>query len=462
MKTVGIIIILGVCGISSGWAAAAPDYDALLKKMDALEKKVSGLEDQLAQYEGTASNSTDSPASNKIKDKAFFALGSHADSTLSIGSYGEMKFGSRDSAGGWRSGFDAGRVVLLPTYQFTDNIIFNAEIEFEHGGIAKDADDKLGGAVELEQAYIDFKFNDYINWRAPGVDVVPFGYTNMFHEPTQFYSVDRPELYQGLIPSTWFEGSTSIYGKVVDNLNYQFQINTGLEDTAETGDVPSGGYEAGISGTEALGLARSPIGDFSQTKNDPAYAMRFSYTPPFAPGLQGSTSFFYQPNVTPRNGYSDTGALLGHSDVKMFNTELRYRIPKTGFEFRGEYVQAFFGSPGNLRANNDTDPTNNVGSSMWGFSLETAYHWNLSPGVKNGWEIVPFYRYTRMDLQTAGFAGSDVNAPTGQGDREFHTFGLAVFPTPQVVLKADYQMALDDADGSPQADSILGSVGFFF
>ena len=37
------------------------------------------------------------------------------------------------AAGGqWQNGSDARRMVLLPTYAITDNIIFNAEIEFEH------------------------------------------------------------------------------------------------------------------------------------------------------------------------------------------------------------------------------------------------------------------------------------------------------------------------------------------
>jgi hypothetical protein len=28
-----------------------------------------------------------------------------------------------------------------------------------------------------------------INWRAPGIDLIPIGYINEHHEPTQFYSV---------------------------------------------------------------------------------------------------------------------------------------------------------------------------------------------------------------------------------------------------------------------------------
>jgi hypothetical protein len=468
-------------------AQEATSNAELLKQMKALEAKVASLEKRLERYEKdearpqklsarskakASSNQAPTPSENSSavstdemvssSTQPLFGLGYRSHAILSIGAYGELKFGGQDALGGWKDGFDASRIVLLPTFQVTDNIIFNAEIEFEHGGIAEDADDKLTGSVELEQAYIDFRFNEHFNWRAPGVDVVPFGFINLFHEPTQFYSVQRPELDNGLIPTTWFEGSTSIYGKIVDNLNYQFQINTGLEDIGQNGGVPDGPYVPGISGTEALALARTPIGDFNQTKNAPGFALRLSYTPPVIPGLAGSTSVFYTPNVTPRNAHADNGDALGHSSVTMLDSEVRYRMPKTGLEFRGEVTDVIIGTPRNLRANNDSDPTNNVGDSMWGFLLEAAYHIDLGDLVRNGWELVSFYRYTYEDLQTGGFAGSDQNLPTGQGRRQFHTIGLALFPTPQVVLKLDYQFALDAAPDSPHADHFLGAVGFFF
>jgi hypothetical protein len=478
-------LVLAALSAPPAKVTGQPDNATILKKMEELQAKVQTLEARLSKYE-SASPSSNSPLSRSILTEnitsknapasdlattpaldsrpALFGLGYRSNAVLSIGAYGELKFGGQQTPDGWRNGFDAQRIVLLPTLQVTDSIIFNAELEFEHGGLAQDDDDKLTGAIEVEQAWIDFKFNDYFNWRAPGVDVVPFGFINLFHEPTQFYSVNRPELYQGLIPSTWFGGSTSIYGKIVDNLNYQFQINTGLEDVGAKDGIPDGGdpYEAGISGSEAFALGHTSIGDFNQRKNALGYALRLSYTPPFIPGLGGSTSVFYTPNVTPRGAYTDSGDSLGHSSVTMLDTELRYRIPKTGIEFRGEFVSAFLGSSDNLRANNDGDPENNVGDKMWGYSLEAAYHWDLKGSVRNGWEIVPFYRYTYENLQTGGFAGRDENSPTGQGKRQFHTLGLAAFPTPQIVLKLDYQFALDDAPDSPKSEHLLGAVGFFF
>lgn len=390
---------------------------------------------------------------------------------LRFGAYGESIFGRQNTSGNWNNGFDANRIVLLGTYSVTPDIIFNTEIEFEHGGIAFDEDDKLGGAIEVEQMFVDFKINDNFSWRSFGVDVVPIGYVGLFHEPTQFYSSKRPELYDGLIPATWFAPSTGLYGKIIDGLNYQFQISSSLEDagtTAEDEDglVPEGGYEAGISGLDALGLARAPIGDRSQLNNEFAYALRVSFLPTIIPGLSGSTSFYYTNDVTPRGAYGTNAngstRLLGKSDLSMYDFEVRYRPPTSGLELRLEYVGVEFGNTDNLRANNDNDSNNNVGNKMYGYSLESAYHVNLTSSEVEPWELVPFYRYSYIDLQNSGVQGSDLNLPTGLGTKEYNTFGVALFPTPKLVMKLDYQLVKDDDPNTNNDKFFLGSFGFFF
>jgi hypothetical protein len=393
---------------------------------------------------------------------------------LKLGAYGEFHFGTRQNPahqGQWQAGFDARRLVLLPSFQFTDSIVFNAEIEFEHAGSGFEADDKLHGTAEIEQAWVDFKISPSVNIRSPGIDLVPVGYINQHHEPTQFYSVNRPELANGLIPTTWAAPSTSLYGRIVDNLDYQFQISSSLEDFGDDfgkrtdgNSVPPfpAGYAPGIDGKRALGFSRAPRGDFRQLSNDLAYAVRLSYTPPLIPGLAGSTSVYFTPNTTPRGAYADTGKMLGRSSLTLIDSELRYRIPKSGWELRAEYAQIFFGNPRNLRANNDTDPTDNVGRTMYGLSGEVAYHLPMGTWLGSTWEAVPFYRYTLEDLQTRGFGGTDVNMPIGAGKLQFHTVGVAVFPTPKLTLKLNYQKVLDREPGGAKSDSVLGAVGFYF
>jgi hypothetical protein len=52
--------------------------------------------------------------------------------------------------------------------------------------------------------------------------------------------------------------------------------------------------------------------------------------------------------------------------------------------------------------------------------------------------------------------------PTGAGQRQFHTAGVAVFPSPKIVLKAEYQHVIDKSLLGALSDSYLGGVGFFF
>ncbi|WP_139031491.1 hypothetical protein [Bradyrhizobium sp. ORS 375] len=395
---------------------------------------------------------------------------------MRIGMYGEIKMGSVQNPaanGQWQNGFDMARLVLLPTYQVNDYITFNAELEWEHGGIAIDADDKLHGAIEVEQAFFDVKFNDHFTLRSPGIDLIPISFTNLYHEPTLFYSVQRPQLANGLVPTTWYAPAVGFYGKIVDGLNYQFQASQSAEDfgddfdhRGDNGRINPGGYGAGINGAEALKLARAPIGDFRQLSNELAYTLRLSYTPSFLPGFAGSSAIYYSPNVTPRGAYATqpdgTETPLGKNAMTIFNTEARYRVPNTGLELRGEYAYVHFSNPENLRANNDLDETNNVGKSMWGYSAEVAYHFR----APNDYDIVPFYRYTRQNFQTSGMLGSDLTAGlnnvTGSGDMTFHDVGLAIFPNPSLVYKLNYTKVIDHSATGAMSDRILAGVGWLW
>jgi hypothetical protein len=376
--------------------------------------------------------------------------------------------------GQWQNGADAARrLVLLPTYAITPIIIFNAEIEFEHAGTGFDNDDKLHGTAEIEQLWIDFKIVDPFNWRAPGIDLVPIGYINQHHEPTQFYSVLRPQLYNALIPSTWKVPATSVYGIIAEGLKYQVMLSTSQEDfgdafglRTDANTVSPGPYFPGIDGLNGLVFSNPPLGDFRQLSNTMAVSGKLDFTPPSWPGFAGSVSGYYSPNTTPRGAHGDLCTPLcnplGSSSLTIFDAEFRYRIPDTGLELRAEYVNEIFGNPANLRANNDTDPTDNVGKRMYGYYGEVAYHIPLGTILNSEWEAVPFYRYTYQNLQTGGFAGTDLNLPTGAGRTWFQDVGIAIFPSPEIVLKATYEQVTNRDPVGARSNSFLGGVGFFF
>jgi hypothetical protein len=491
---------------------AAVTNQLLMKKLEAMEKRMRTLESELKQRKGqnpaTAQSEPPAPAQSggpriatgarptatplqpadslakamsgtvadaskdQSKNKDLFGVGTSPIPGLKIGMYGEIKFGSQQNPlanGQWQNGFDMGRLVLLPTYQVTDNIVFNAEIEFEHAGAGFDNDDKLHGTAEIEQAFFDLRFNDHFTLRSPGVDLIPISFNNLYHEPTLFYSVQRPELANGLIPTTWVAPSAGFYGKIVDGLNYQVQFSQSAEDFGDdfdhrldSGFVAPGGYAAGVDGSSALAFSHAPLGDFKQLSNQIAYAGRLSYTPSFIPGFAGSSAVYYSPNITPRGAYGDDGHLLGSNSMLILDTEGRYRVPNTGLELRAEYAYVRFGNPENLRANNDTTDDNNVGKDMFGYSGEVAYHVPLGNILGSDWEAVPFYRYTHQNLQTGAVFGIDNNNPSGHGEQTFHDIGIAVFPNPSLVFKLNYTKILDKSALGPQNDQILGGVGWLW
>src|SRR6266404_1257102 len=140
--------------------------------------------------------------------KSYYGLGPAAskvygiDRGLSIGGYGEVNFQKFvNDQQGRHDQFDVARFVLYTGYKFTDRIILNSELEFEHAVVAHDKE----GEAEVEFMNLDFLGWQALNFRA-GLLLVPMGFINEIHEPPFFHGVFRPEVEQRIIPTTWREG----------------------------------------------------------------------------------------------------------------------------------------------------------------------------------------------------------------------------------------------------------------
>src|SRR5947207_13563156 len=83
---------------------------------------------------------------------------------------------------------DFHRFVLIFSHTFAPRIRFVAELELEHA-VVEGLEEK--GAVELEQAYVDFLLTRSFNLRA-GMLLVPMGIINERHEPPVFNGVGAP------------------------------------------------------------------------------------------------------------------------------------------------------------------------------------------------------------------------------------------------------------------------------
>ena len=109
---------------------------------------------------------------------------------------------------------DVHRMVLLFGYKFNDRTQFFTEIEYEHVQ-----------EVYVEQAFLDFKINNYIHFRG-GLMLIPMGIVNEYHEPPGFNGVERPLVDKYIVPTTWREIGVGFTGNLpTATLKYQLYIS---------------------------------------------------------------------------------------------------------------------------------------------------------------------------------------------------------------------------------------------
>jgi hypothetical protein len=411
----GLWTCLGLA-LATGNAGAADDQSAVIEE---LRKEVQELRREVKTLkEDSAAEKTQDLESDGMNERKYLK-------GLTFSFYGESKYRFPESGA---NSFDAHRYVLAPHYQINDWLIFNSELELEHGGVDESTarGSRFNGELEIEQFYVDILVNQYFNIRSLGIDLVPVGRVNLYHEPTTFYSTERPELYREILPSTWMEPSIGAFGKITDTVDYRVQISTGLEDFS------SSAAGAGITAANGMRNARPRMRGADE--NALAYSGRLHYNG--LAGLDTSTSFY----VTQVRGFNRERSM-----VALWDVEALYRMPQTGLEFRGDFAYWWIDKPENLIANNSGTATDDVGDNMYGWYVEAAYHFwpeAWKKGRAENMDVVPFVRFSQIVTQSDLPAGSTELAD-GTANRDFLTVGLSYFLNQNFVLKADWRRNLD-------------------
>lgn len=378
--------------------------------------------------------------------KSLYGLGPAASKVygvergLSIGGYGEAfysKFVS-DKTAKDKDTSDFLRAVLYTGYKFTDRIIFNSELEFEHGSTSA-TKSAGGGTVSVEFAYLDFLLREQMNARA-GMVLVPMGFINEIHEPVFFHGVGRPEVERQIIPSTWRENGIGFFGQLTPELQYRMYAINGFN---AKGLRPGGFRDARQHGNRVLA-------------EDIAFVGRFDYTPTFLPGLLLGTSVY--------TGDSGQDQAIDNVEIPSANTTLwevhgQYRA--YGLEMRGLFTMAHLGDARELtlalREIKEIKASDTIASRMLGGYVEVAY--DLMPWLLPGTEhyLAPFFRFEYFDTQE--------KTPPGLGrdaSRELRiwTPGVTYKPYPNVALKVDYRNFAPV--GGERADEVNFGVAFVF
>lgn len=347
--------------------------------------------------------------------ESFMGLGPAAskvyfvDKGLSIGGYGDITYENfLDSSKTDRG--DTVRFIPYIGYKFSDRVIMNTEIEFEHAAI-KDIKTR-SPEVYIEFMYIDFLLNKKMNLR-PGLVLIPSSRFNEYHEPVVFYGALKPDVERNIIPTVWRELGIMAHGDLGGGLTYKTALVNGIRtDTMKTwiGDGRQRGAEANFN--KLAGIIRL---DYSGIK-----------------GLNIGVSL-YTGKGEDKKGAEERGAQ--RADFNLYVLEAQYQ--RGNAFLKGLYALGDADGNDSFKA-----VSSSLAKEVYGWYLEGAY--NMLPHIspESMMSFAPFARYERYDLNKEVLTGT----PDPKLDREVLTAGIDFKPHPQVVLKADYQLRDTDSD----------------
>lgn len=357
-----------------------------------------------------------------------------ADRTA-LGGYGELHYNNFSGGATDKDMIDFHRFVLFLGHRFNDWISLKAELEVEHALSKDTADASNKGAVELEQAYLDFNINKHFNAKA-GVFLLPLGMLNETHEPPTFYGVERNEIETRVIPSTWWEAGVGAYGEITPGLNYQLNI-TSSPDIGKLTNFSKGFRDARRSVSEAPAENYGVSGALNYTG---------------VPGLLVGWAFFS--GNTGQDGASRTG--LNGVDARLTVWDVHTRYSTGRLDMRALYARGYLGDAAeiNRALGKAANSSSGVGESFYGWYAEAAYHiWK-----QGDHDLAPFVRYEKWDMHDEVPAGYVQNAAYSNS---IWTFGANYWPQQRVVLKADYQR-FGEADGTKGDKRINMGMGYMF
>ncbi len=380
-----------------------------------IEDKIDMLQDEIDQLKAQAANAD----KNKGGIKGF------TDNTT-IGGYGELHYNnfSGDVPVGKtlkKDEIDFHRFVLFFGHRFNDWISLKSELELEHSNTEN------GGAVELEQAYLDFNFSEKLNAKA-GIFLMPLGFINETHEPPTFFGVERNTIETRILPSTWWEAGASLYGELAPGWKYQTGLTSSLS-AEHFEDFATRGVREG-----RRNVSEAPAENI-------AFHGRLDYSG--MPGLTVGASLF-----TGKTG-QDNDALNANARLTLWDIHGRYSVDK--FDLRALYAQGRLSDAAKI---NDAFAGFEVADRFYGWYMEAAYHvW------KNGeQDFAPFVRFEKWNTQ-ADIPNNIVRNEASEND--VWTIGANYWPHPQVVLKADYQK-FDKPDGDKGDKRFNLGLGYMF
>lgn len=373
-------------------SAPATHAESVDEKLERLQKEVQDLKNAKANPSGESSKAT---------------LGGYTE--IAYNNFRDRR--SKDIA-------DLKRFVLFVGYRFNDRTQFFSETEIEHAFV-KDNTATAQGELEMEQAYIQHQMFDGVNFRG-GLMIIPSGMINEYHEPPVFNGVERPDVDNRIIPTTWRELGLALQGVVGDGIEY----NAGIATTPDASQYSS-------SNGAAQGFRNMRTNGSKSPATDIGYYAAVNWRG--MPGLQLGGSVFTGNTAHDGNGVTVKSDLQGE-DARLTLWEVHAKYSIVGIDLRALYAAgslsdtaAINSAAGIAAGSNKAAP-----ESFAGWYVEAAYH----ARQKGDHDFVPFVRWDHYNTQKEVAAGFTIDP---KNDERVATAGFTFKLHPQVVLKADYQ-----------------------
>ena len=410
---------------------AVSNVKNLERKTDILSQEVEKLRTNLAIPEEKQLKSAYGlgPAASKV-----YQVGKG----LSIGGYGEAFYQDvvSDNNSDAKSTADLERMVLYVGYKFTDKILFNSEVEFEHGSTERN------GAVSVEFAALDFFINPMANVRA-GMVLMPMGFLNQIHEPPFYFGNHRPEVERKIIPSTWNEVGVGLFGAITPNLTYTTYVVNGMN----------------AKNFDSNGIRNGRQGGSQALAQNFGYVARMDYVPDALPGVTVGGSAYVGNSGQDQVYDGQKPNVL----TQLYESHVQWKY--RGLEFRTLGSWGFVGNADILSADSKAKaiaagkPENaqTIGSQNYGWYSEVGYDVLPLMFKDTPQYLAPFVRYEKLNTVAKAPTGY-VSDPTK--DQQVFQVGLSYKPIPQVVIKADYRNFV--AKQGPLPDDFNLGFGFIF
>ncbi|AMP39672.1 MULTISPECIES: porin [Ralstonia solanacearum species complex] len=352
---------------------------------------------------------------------------------LTLWGYGEANY-SRPTRRSEDSKADLARAVFGIGYRFNDKTRFNSEFEIEHG-VTSSSD---VGEFEVEQFYIDHKLTDKVGLNA-GLFLIPTGFINRNHEPTNYYGVHRNFVETLIIPSTWREGGLSLYGDTDIGLNWNVGLTTGL-DLAKWNFNPenplfSSALEMQNNAIAPMQTSHQELG-LANARNLSQY-VALNYTG--IPGVTLGGSVF-----TGKSSRASTEAPLPDQRATLYEAHARWTPGK--WDLSALYA---YGTFSNTAAVNLQNPgaANPMPAAFYGWYVQAAYNvWQ-----KGDYRVAPFVRYERYNMGSKYEGLAPGFTPVAGWPALYdtvYTIGANFYLNPNVVFKIDYQRFTQNRDFS--------------